>query len=182
MPTTWISPSACGGLPRGQTYKRRLLATDSYLHVQRCPGRADAADLTQGLCVRLPHVLTSLRQGERGVVDEALASFGWSGPWRSPRRASSWYLPRRGRTGGHDHARETRPVLCGDTRAQPQPGTRRAAGRVHLLVSTLPTTTIRRPMAALTIELVAAQRARDRRPALRPNSWPHEHASAPARR
>ena len=63
--------------PEGQTHhKRRLLATDSYL----CMFNAARVGLTPPISledyVRLPHVLTSLRQGERGVVDEALAKLG----------------------------------------------------------------------------------------------------------
>ena len=63
--------------PEGQTHhKRRLLATDSYL----CMFNAARVGLTPPISledyVRLPHVLTSLRQGERGVADEALAQLG----------------------------------------------------------------------------------------------------------
>ena len=63
--------------PEGKTHhKRRLLATDSYL----CMFNAARVGLTPPISledyVRLPHVLTSLRQGERGVVDEALAKLG----------------------------------------------------------------------------------------------------------
>ena len=66
-----------GDFVAGRTHhKRRLLATDSYL----CMFSADRVGLQPPISladyVRLPHVLTSLRQGERGVVDEALARLG----------------------------------------------------------------------------------------------------------
>ena len=66
-----------GDFAAGRTHhKRRLLATDSYL----CMFSADRVGLQPPISladyVRLPHVLTSLRQGERGVVDEALARLG----------------------------------------------------------------------------------------------------------
>lgn len=66
-----------GTFAAGRTHhKRRLLATDTYL----CMFSADRVGLAPPISladyVRLPHVLTSLRQGERGVVDEALAKLG----------------------------------------------------------------------------------------------------------
>nr|WP_049768263.1 LysR family transcriptional regulator [Methylocella silvestris] len=57
-------------------HKRRLLATDSYL----CMFNAERIGLQPPISledyVRLPHVLTSLRKGERGVVDDALEALG----------------------------------------------------------------------------------------------------------
>lgn len=63
--------------PEGRAHhKRRLLSTDSYL----CMFNADRVDVAPPISledyVRLPHVLTSLRPGERGVVDEALEKIG----------------------------------------------------------------------------------------------------------
>lgn len=66
-----------GTFPDGQTHhKRRVLATDSYL----CMFNAGKVGLKPPISladyVRLPHVLTSLRKGERGVVDDALEKIG----------------------------------------------------------------------------------------------------------
>ena len=66
-----------GPLPEGQTHhKRRLLGTDTYL----CMFNADRVGVSPPISledyVRLPHVLTSLRKDEHGVVDEALTKFG----------------------------------------------------------------------------------------------------------
>ena len=66
-----------GTFPEGRTHhKQRLLSTDTYL----CMFNADRVGVSPPISledyVRLPHVLTSLREGERGVVDEALAKLG----------------------------------------------------------------------------------------------------------
>lgn len=66
-----------GTFPDGQMHhKRRVLSTDSYL----CIFNAQRIDLTPPISlddyVRLPHILTSLRKGERGVVDDALGKLG----------------------------------------------------------------------------------------------------------
>lgn len=66
-----------GAFPEGKTHhKQRQIATDTYL----CMFNADRVGLSPPISledyVRLPHVLTSLREGERGVVDEALAKLG----------------------------------------------------------------------------------------------------------
>jgi DNA-binding transcriptional LysR family regulator len=68
-----------GTFPEGQVHhKRRLLATDSYL----CMFSAAKVGLKPPISlkdyVRLPHVLTSLRRGERGVVDDVLEKIGKS--------------------------------------------------------------------------------------------------------
>lgn len=68
-----------GAFPDGQVHhKRRVLATDTYL----CMFNAAKVGLKPPISledyVRLPHVLTSLRQGERGVVDDALEKLGLS--------------------------------------------------------------------------------------------------------
>lgn len=68
-----------GTFPDGQVHhKRRLLVTDSYL----CMFNARRVGLKPPISledyVRLPHVLTSLRKGERGVVDDALEKIGLS--------------------------------------------------------------------------------------------------------
>lgn len=66
-----------GPLPEGKTHhKRRRLGTDTYL----CMFNADRIGISPPISledyVRLPHVLTSLRKDEHGVVDEALAKLG----------------------------------------------------------------------------------------------------------
>lgn len=66
-----------GTFPDGQVHhKRRILARDSYL----CMFNAEKVGLEPPISladyVRLPHVLTSLRKGERGVVDDALERLG----------------------------------------------------------------------------------------------------------
>jgi DNA-binding transcriptional LysR family regulator len=68
---------AFGPLPEGQSHhKRRLLGTDAFL----CMFNAERVGVSPPISledyVRLPHVLTSLRKGERGIVDDALAKLG----------------------------------------------------------------------------------------------------------
>ena len=66
-----------GAYPQGQAHhKRRLIATDSYLCMFNAERVGIAPPISLEDYVRLPHVLTSLREGERGVVDEALAKLG----------------------------------------------------------------------------------------------------------
>jgi DNA-binding transcriptional LysR family regulator len=68
-----------GAFTGGQVHhKRRVLATDSYL-VMFNPKKVQVkTPISLEDYVRLPHVLTSLRRGERGVVDEALEKLGLS--------------------------------------------------------------------------------------------------------
>lgn len=66
-----------GAFADGQTHhKRRLLLTATYL----CMFNAERVGVTPPISlddyVRLPHVLTSMRKGEHGVVDDALAKLG----------------------------------------------------------------------------------------------------------
>jgi DNA-binding transcriptional LysR family regulator len=66
-----------GAFPHGQAHhKQRLLLTEAYL----CMFNAERTGVTPPISledyVRLPHVLTSLRPGERGVVDDALEKLG----------------------------------------------------------------------------------------------------------
>src|ERR1700741_18020 len=66
-----------GPLPEGQAHhKRRVLSTDSFL----CMFNAERVGVSPPISledyVRLPHVLTTLRKGERGLVDDALAKLG----------------------------------------------------------------------------------------------------------
>jgi len=68
-----------GTFPDGQVHhKRRPLVTDTYL----CMFNAKKVGLKPPISledyVRLPHVLTSLRKGERGVVDDALEKIALS--------------------------------------------------------------------------------------------------------
>ncbi len=57
-------------------HKRRLLLTETYLCMFNAARTGVSAPITLEDYVRLPHVLTSLRPGERGVVDDALAPLG----------------------------------------------------------------------------------------------------------
>lgn len=66
-----------GAFAAGQAHhKQRLLLTETYL----CVFSAERTGVTPPISledyVRLPHVLTSLRLGERGVVDDALVPLG----------------------------------------------------------------------------------------------------------
>ena len=66
-----------GPLPEGQAHhKRRVLSTDSFI----CMFNAERVGVSPPISledyVRLPHVLTTLRRGERGIVDDALAKLG----------------------------------------------------------------------------------------------------------
>ena len=68
-----------GTFPDGQVHhNHRLLVTDTYL----CMFNAKKVGLKPPISledyVRLPHVLTSLRKGERGVVDDALEKIALS--------------------------------------------------------------------------------------------------------
>ena len=68
-----------GPLPEGQAHhKRRVLSTTSFL----CMFNAERVGVSPPISledyVRLPHVLTTLRKGERGIVDDALAKLGLS--------------------------------------------------------------------------------------------------------
>lgn len=66
-----------GPFARGQTHhKRRLLLSDPYLCMFDAGLTGVSAPISLDDYVRLPHVLTSLREGERGVVDDALAELG----------------------------------------------------------------------------------------------------------
>ena len=66
-----------GTFAGGQAHhKRRLLLTETYLCMFNAARTGVSAPITLQDYVRLPHVLTSLRPGERGVVDDALAVLG----------------------------------------------------------------------------------------------------------
>ena len=66
-----------GTFPQGQAHhKQRLLLTETYLCMFNAERAGVSAPITLEDYVRLPHVLTSLRPGERGVVDDALAKLG----------------------------------------------------------------------------------------------------------
>ncbi|MCB1526564.1 MAG: LysR family transcriptional regulator [Hyphomicrobiaceae bacterium] len=68
-----------GTFPGGQVHhKRRLLSTDSYLCMFNAQQVGFKPPISLKNYVRLPHVLTSLRKGERGVVDDALEKIGQS--------------------------------------------------------------------------------------------------------
>jgi DNA-binding transcriptional LysR family regulator len=68
-----------GAFAGGQVHhKRRVLATDSYLVMFNAKKVHIKSPISLEDYVRLPHVLTSLRRGERGVVDEALEKLGLS--------------------------------------------------------------------------------------------------------
>jgi LysR family transcriptional regulator, mexEF-oprN operon transcriptional activator len=66
-----------GRFAEGQAHhKRRLLVTDPYLCMFNAARTGVSAPISLEDYVRLPHVLTSLREGERGVVDDALVKLG----------------------------------------------------------------------------------------------------------
>jgi len=66
-----------GAFAEGQTHhKRRLLITETYLCMFNRERVGVSPPISLDDYVRLPHVLTSLRRGERGVVDDALAKLG----------------------------------------------------------------------------------------------------------
>jgi DNA-binding transcriptional LysR family regulator len=66
-----------GAFAGGQVHhKRRVLATDTYLVMFNAKKVPIKLPISLEDYVRLPHVLTSLRRGERGVVDEALEKLG----------------------------------------------------------------------------------------------------------
>jgi LysR family transcriptional regulator, mexEF-oprN operon transcriptional activator len=66
-----------GPLPEGQTHhKRRLLGSDTFLCMFNAKRTGLSPPISLADYVRLPHVLTSLRRDEHGVVDEALAKLG----------------------------------------------------------------------------------------------------------
>jgi DNA-binding transcriptional LysR family regulator len=66
-----------GDLPEGDTHhKQRLLLTGTFMCMYNGALVQVSSPITLEEYVRLPHVLTSLRQGERGVVDDALAKLG----------------------------------------------------------------------------------------------------------
>ena len=66
-----------GVFAQGQAHhKRRLLYTGSYLCLFNAERVGVSPPLSLEDYVRLPHVLTSLHEDERGVVDDALAKLG----------------------------------------------------------------------------------------------------------
>ncbi len=66
-----------GRFAEGQAHHRqRALFTDTYLCMFNAALTGIATPISLDDYVRLPHVLTSLRPGERGVVDDALAPLG----------------------------------------------------------------------------------------------------------
>lgn len=68
-----------GTFPGGQVHhKRKLIGTDSYLCLFNSAKVRLKPPITLEDYVGLPHVLTSLRKGERGVVDDALERIGMS--------------------------------------------------------------------------------------------------------
>lgn len=68
-----------GAFEGGQVHhKRRVLSVDTYLVMFNAETVHLKPPISLEDYVRLPHVLTSLRRGERGVVDEALEKQGLS--------------------------------------------------------------------------------------------------------
>src|SRR5262249_60461247 len=68
-----------GPLPEGQAHhKRRVLSTDSFICMFNAKRVGVSPPISLEDYVRLPHVLTTLRSGERGIVDDALAKLGLS--------------------------------------------------------------------------------------------------------
>lgn len=68
---------ATGTFAQGQAHhKRRPLLTETFMCMFNAERTGVSAPITLEDYVRLPHVLTSLREDERGVVDDALAKLG----------------------------------------------------------------------------------------------------------
>lgn len=68
-----------GSFPDGQTHhKRKVLLTDIYVCLYSSKRLKEEPPISLEDYVRHPHVLTSLRKGERGVVDDALEKLGLS--------------------------------------------------------------------------------------------------------
>lgn len=66
-----------GTFADGQVHhKRRIIARDKYLCMFNAENVGIKTPVSLEDYVRLPHVLTSLRKGERGVVDDALEKIG----------------------------------------------------------------------------------------------------------
>ena len=122
-----------GRFIEGQTHhKRRLLSTDTYLCMFNAARVGVSPPISLDDYVRLPHVLTSLRPGERGVVDEALEKLGLHRmvALTTPRFMAVPFLV--ARPGGDHHARPACALLRRRARAQPQPAAGRAAGGAGL--------------------------------------------------
>ena len=70
---------AFGSLPEGQVHhKQRRLGADTFVCIFNVHRIGVSSPISLENYVRLPHVLTTLRRGEQGVVDEALAKLGLS--------------------------------------------------------------------------------------------------------
>lgn len=66
-----------GTFPDGHVHhKRKLIGTDSYLCLFNAAKVGLEPPISLEDYVRFPHVLTSLRKGERGIVDDALEQVG----------------------------------------------------------------------------------------------------------
>ncbi len=66
-----------GPVPEGRTHhKLRRLLTAPFVCMYSAEHVRVASPISLADYVRLPHVLTSVRQGERGIVDDALAKLG----------------------------------------------------------------------------------------------------------
>ena len=146
MPTVWTSASASGRSGRRRTTSGALFGTDTYL----CMFNAERVGVSPPISledyVRLPHVLTSLRKGERGVVDEALASSGCARTvaLTTPRFVAVPFLVAGAPVVTTMHAKLAR-YLRRRARAQPEPGAGGAAGGIAVAWSgTPPTITTRR--------------------------------------
>jgi LysR family transcriptional activator of mexEF-oprN operon len=68
-----------GPLPEGQVHhKQRRLGADTFVCIFNVQLIGLSSPISLEDYVRLPHILTTLRRGEQGVVDEALAKLGLS--------------------------------------------------------------------------------------------------------
>jgi LysR family transcriptional regulator, mexEF-oprN operon transcriptional activator len=77
---------AFGPLAEGQVHhKQGRLGADTFVCIFNDYRVGFCSPLSLEDYVRLPHVLTTLRRGEQGVVDEALAKLGRSPPSRTRR-------------------------------------------------------------------------------------------------
>ena len=123
-----------GVFAQGQAHhKRRLLYTGTYLCLFNAERVGVSPPISLEDYVRLPHVLTSLREGERGVVDDALAKLGLRRTvvLTTPRFLAVPFLVARAPVVVTMPARLAR-LFARSTGAQHQPGAGGAAGGAGL--------------------------------------------------
>ena len=123
-----------GAFAGGQMHhKQRLLSTDTYLVMFNAEKVHVKPPISLEDYVRLPHVLTSLRRGERGVVDEALEKLGLSRKIAlvTPRFVAVPFLVAGAAVVTTMHAK-IGTLFCRKAGPQPQSAARRTAGAEEL--------------------------------------------------